>query len=155
MEEVAEEISNGVASSAAGTSAGETVALVVLFAVYGVLILAGVLVARRTDTWTGRATGGAISVGAIAAIVVGVLALVDTIGTTVGGVNLGLPLLIIGLAALGVIFWLWMLLDAATMEADGGNDKLTWTVIVVTTNLLGAALYYMVRRPQRRSEIGR
>ena len=58
----------------------------------------------------------------------------------------------VGLGVLGTIFWVWMLVDCATKEPDEGNSKVVWTLIIVFTHLIGAALYFFVRRPQRREE---
>ena len=57
-----------------------------------------------------------------------------------------------GLGILGTIFWLWMLVDCATEEPDEGNNKVVWSIIIVFTHLIGAALYFFVRRPRRRAE---
>jgi membrane-associated phospholipid phosphatase len=45
------------------------------------------------------------------------------------------------------IFWAWMLVDCATKEPD--PDRLVWVIIIVFTNILGAALYYFIQRPRR------
>jgi hypothetical protein len=58
-----------------------------------------------------------------------------------------LPLLLIGI--LGTVFWVWMLVDCATHEPPEGADKIVWVVIILFTHLLGAALYFFVRRPRR------
>ena len=150
-----EEAVSGAANAGANTSAAELAALTALFALYGLLVGVGTAMFRRTDTLTGRAVAIVIALGALGAIVVGVLAQVDAIDGTVSGVSLGPPLLFFALFVLALVFWVWMLLDCATLEPDGGSDKVTWTIIIVMTSLLGAALYYFVRRPQRRSDIGR
>ncbi|MCH7786725.1 MAG: PLDc_N domain-containing protein [Chloroflexi bacterium] len=48
-----------------------------------------------------------------------------------------------------------MLVDCATREPNQGNDKLVWVIIIVFTSLIGAALYFFIRRPQRLIEVGR
>ena len=58
----------------------------------------------------------------------------------------------VGLGVLGTIFWVWMLVDCATKEPNEGNSKVVWTIIIVFTHLVGAAIYFFVRRPQRRAE---
>ena len=45
-----------------------------------------------------------------------------------------------------------ILVDCATKEPDEGNSKVVWTIIIVLTHLVGAAIYFFVRRPQRRAE---
>jgi membrane-associated phospholipid phosphatase len=59
------------------------------------------------------------------------------------------------IAIVGSGFWIWMLVECATKEADTGNTKVVWAIIIVFTNLIGAAIYYFVRRPQRWKELGR
>jgi predicted membrane channel-forming protein YqfA (hemolysin III family) len=53
------------------------------------------------------------------------------------------------------IFWIWILVDCATKELDTGNTKLVWIIIVVFTYVVGAAIYFFVRRPRRIAELGR
>ena len=77
------------------------------------------------------------------------------------GINLpGLVLQIISLSillilTLGSIFWIWMIIEAATKEASDGNDKISWIIIIIFTHLIGALLYFFVRRPKRKLEFGR
>ena len=62
---------------------------------------------------------------------------------------------IIGVMALiGTIFWMWTIVDCATNEPAEGNDKVMWLVIIVLTNLIGAAIYYFARRPERMRVVG-
>ena len=58
----------------------------------------------------------------------------------------------VGLGVLGTIFWVWMLVDCATKEPDEGNSKVVWILIIVFTHLVGAAIYFFVRRLQRVAE---
>lgn len=74
--------------------------------------------------------------------------------------GIGLPELFIMLMVLvfaigGTVFWIWMLIDCATKEADTGNDKVTWILVIAITHLIGAAIYFFVRRPQRIAQVGR
>ena len=59
-----------------------------------------------------------------------------------------------GIGILGSIFWIWMIIDCATKESSEGNDKLVWIIIIVFTHLVGAAIYFFVRRPRRKAEQG-
>jgi hypothetical protein len=52
-------------------------------------------------------------------------------------------------------FWIWMIVDCATKEPSEGNDKLVWIVIIVFAQIIGALIYYFVRRPQRLAKFGR
>jgi hypothetical protein len=63
-----------------------------------------------------------------------------------------LPLVLVGLAFFA--FWLWMLIDCATKEPSQGNDKIIWILIIVFTHWIGALIYFVVRRPQRKRELG-
>lgn len=73
----------------------------------------------------------------------------------IGFIELFLVLPFLALIVLGTIFWIWMLVDCATKEPDTGNNKIVWIVIIVLTHWIGAAIYFFVRRPQRRAETGR
>ena len=53
-----------------------------------------------------------------------------------------------------LIFWIWMLVDCATKEPSEGNDKIVWILIILLTNLLGAIIYFVARRPKRLYESG-
>ncbi len=46
------------------------------------------------------------------------------------------------------IFWIWMLVDCATKEPDN-NERLVWVIIIVFTHIIGALIYFFVRRPLR------
>ncbi|WP_342304155.1 PLDc N-terminal domain-containing protein [Methanolobus sp. ZRKC5] len=63
--------------------------------------------------------------------------------------------LFFGIGILGTLFWLWMLIDCAMKEPSEGNDKLIWVIVIIFTNLLGALVYFFVRRPKRIEEYGR
>ena len=52
-------------------------------------------------------------------------------------------------------FWIWMLIECATKEPDTGNNKVVWILIIVFAHIIGALIYYFVRRPQRYAEVGR
>ena len=59
-----------------------------------------------------------------------------------------------GLGLLGFAFWIWMIIDCATKEPSQGNDKIVWIIIVVFAPLIGALIYYFVRRPTRARVLG-
>jgi hypothetical protein len=63
--------------------------------------------------------------------------------------------LFFGIGILGTLFWLWMLIDCAMKEPSDGNDKLIWIIVIIFTHLLGALVYFFVRRPKRIQEYGR
>ena len=62
------------------------------------------------------------------------------------------PLLLVGLVLFA--FWIWMLIDCATKEPSQGNDKIIWILIIVFTHWIGALIYFLVRRPQRKRDFG-
>jgi nitrate reductase gamma subunit len=67
---------------------------------------------------------------------------------------------LVGLIVLCVViaifaFWIWMIVDCATKEPSEGNDKLVWIVIILFAQIIGALIYYFVRRPQRFAQLGR
>ena len=57
------------------------------------------------------------------------------------------PLMLIGV--LGTLFWIWMIVDCALHESSTGNDKIVWILVILFTHLIGALLYFFVRRPRR------
>jgi phospholipase D-like protein len=63
-------------------------------------------------------------------------------------------LLLFFLAVTALMFWIWMIVECATKEPSEGNDKIVWIVIIVFAQLIGALIYYFVRRPQRISRYG-
>lgn len=73
----------------------------------------------------------------------------------IGLVTVILMLGFLSLAGLAGIFWIWMLIDCATKEPDEGNDKIVWILILIFTHVVGALIYFLVRRPQRLRDVGR
>jgi hypothetical protein len=60
-----------------------------------------------------------------------------------------------GVAALfTTIFWLWMLVECAMKEPSQGSDKIVWILVILLLNLLGAIIYFLVRRPERIRVVG-
>lgn len=53
---------------------------------------------------------------------------------------------------LTLAFWLWMLVDCLTNEASEGNDKIVWALVIILTNWIGAVIYFIVRRPERKRQ---
>jgi hypothetical protein len=60
-----------------------------------------------------------------------------------------------GIAALATIFWLWVLIDCLTKETSEGNDKIAWVLFILFVPLIGALVYYFVRRPERVKVVGK
>ena len=63
-----------------------------------------------------------------------------------------IPLALVGLAL--TVFWVWMLVDCATKEPSAGNEKIIWILVIIFTHWIGALIYFLVRRPQRKKEFG-
>ncbi|HEV7766536.1 MAG TPA: PLDc N-terminal domain-containing protein [Thermoanaerobaculia bacterium] len=63
-------------------------------------------------------------------------------------------LLLLLLIPLGFVFWIMMLIEAVTKEPEG-QDRLIWVIIIVFTFIIGALLYFFVRRPARIATLGR
>jgi hypothetical protein len=60
----------------------------------------------------------------------------------------GIFLLVLGL--LGLLFWIWMLIDCALNETTENQQKLIWILVIIFVNLLGAIIYFFVRKLPRR-----
>lgn len=54
----------------------------------------------------------------------------------------------------GTILWIWMIIDCATQEPSESGDKVVWLLIILLTHVVGALIYYFVRRPQRMRAFG-
>ncbi|HEV2582716.1 MAG TPA: PLD nuclease N-terminal domain-containing protein [Ktedonobacteraceae bacterium] len=55
----------------------------------------------------------------------------------------------------GCVFWVWAIYDCATHEPSTGNDKIAWLLVIIFLNVLGAFLYFFIRRPERIRMFGR
>ncbi|MDH7502702.1 MAG: PLD nuclease N-terminal domain-containing protein [Verrucomicrobiota bacterium] len=64
-------------------------------------------------------------------------------------------LLILPVTLLCMAFWIWMLVDCALNEPSEGNDKLVWIIIILFANFIGALIYFLARRPQRKAKYGK
>ena len=60
-----------------------------------------------------------------------------------------------GLTLLATILWIGVLIDCISKEPSEGNDKVAWTILIIFVPLLGALLYYFIRRPERIKTLGR
>ena len=69
--------------------------------------------------------------------------------------SIGLPeIIVILFVLLGIPFWIWMLIEAATKEKSDSQDRLIWVLIVLLGGPLGALIYLFARRPKRVAELG-
>ena len=56
----------------------------------------------------------------------------------------------VGLAAF--MFWVMVLADCLLNETREGNERIVWTLVIIFTLVIGAGLYYFLRRPRRVAE---
>ncbi|HLA43925.1 MAG TPA: PLDc N-terminal domain-containing protein [Aggregatilineales bacterium] len=56
---------------------------------------------------------------------------------------------------LTTIFWVWMIVDCAVNEPPNDNNKIVWILIIIFTHIIGAIIYFLIRRPQRFQQLGR
>ncbi len=59
-----------------------------------------------------------------------------------------LLLLFVPVAIACFAFWIWMLIDCANNETDTGN-KIAWILIILFASLIGAVLYFFIRKAPR------
>jgi len=60
-----------------------------------------------------------------------------------------LVLLIAGVVLAAFIFWVSALADCLLNEPNDGWSKLVWTLAIILTFVIGAAIYHLGRRPRR------
>ncbi len=85
---------------------------------------------------------------AIASLVPQLLA--DSSDATAGGLfagGVGILFLIVGLIA--SLFWLWMLIDCIVSPMQG-TEKILWFLVIFFLHLLGALIYFFMKRPGHR-----
>ncbi len=52
---------------------------------------------------------------------------------------------------LGFAFWIWMIVDCAKYETEG-NTKIVWLLVILLAGVVGAPLYFFIRKvPRQRS----
>ncbi len=62
---------------------------------------------------------------------------------------------VVGLVAIAInVFWVWMLVECLMKESSEGNDKIIWALVIVFLTVIGAAIYFFVRRPERIRTLG-
>ena len=57
----------------------------------------------------------------------------------------GLMILVWIIAIAASIFWIWMLIDCLVSSLPT-NEKILWALVIVFTHLLGALIYFFVKR---------
>jgi hypothetical protein len=54
-----------------------------------------------------------------------------------------------------LVLWIWTLIDCIKNESTEGNERIVWVVVIAVTHWIGALIYLIVRRPQRKAVLGR
>ena len=60
-----------------------------------------------------------------------------------------MPLVFIGAI---LYFWIKMLIDCLNSDLEG-SKRISWTVVILLTNILGAVLYYFVIKKGNKTQI--
>lgn len=61
----------------------------------------------------------------------------------------GLIGMMVLIALLYIVFWLWMFVDAIVNEPAGSTEKFAWPIIILIFGGLAAFIYNISRRKQR------
>ena len=59
-----------------------------------------------------------------------------------------------GIGVFVMLFWVWVLVDCVTKESSEGNDRIVWLMLILFAPVIGALIYYFVRRPERIKVLG-
>lgn len=62
------------------------------------------------------------------------------------GFGLGMFVLFAILGVIGLIVWIWALVDAIKNPALNDSERIIWVVVIVLLQLLGAIIYLIVGR---------
>ena len=73
----------------------------------------------------------------------------DTAGAF--GFIAGLGIIGLIIALLTTIFWIWMIIHAATNPALDGTQKIVWILVILFLHFLGALLYFFAGRGTART----
>jgi len=57
----------------------------------------------------------------------------------------GVAIVFLILALIASVFWIWMLIDCLTSDMPG-SEKILWALVILFLHLLGAIIYYAVKR---------
>lgn len=83
----------------------------------------------------------------------GIQNMFSTFFASLGG-GLGI-ILVLGCSFAPLIFWIWTIIDCVQNEPAAGNDKIVWLLVIFFTNFIGALLYIIIRKPERKRLYGR
>ena len=68
-----------------------------------------------------------------------------------GGAEIGLLLLLLvllPLAALCFVFWIWMPIHAIQNKGLDQTEKIVWVLVIALLHFLGAVIYFFAGRPK-------
>ncbi len=54
-------------------------------------------------------------------------------------------LFVLPLGLLAMAFWVWMIVDCAKHETEG-STKIAWLLIIIFEGVIGAPLYFFIRK---------
>lgn len=113
-----------------------------LFLVGAGLIAVGVMLLRRKQDWL------AVGMGVVSMIVGSswLVAMVVAISARIDPFPLLGTVVLTGIGVAAFTFWVIMLAECLAREEANSLDKLTWVIVLIGTNIVGALLYFFVRR---------
>ncbi len=74
-------------------------------------------------------------------------------GATGAGIGLGMFLLFAVISLIGLVLWIWALIDALRNPALSDTQRVVWVLVIFFTQILGAIVYFAVGRKSSRSTL--
>ena len=69
------------------------------------------------------------------------------IASIIGGfIALVVWLVLAAISLAGLLFWVWMLIDAIRNKSLSDNERIVWVLVIIFVNLLGAVIYFFAGR---------
>jgi len=63
-------------------------------------------------------------------------------GSSVGLLMLPIMLVMFALGALGLAFWVWMIVDCVKRKKLSDGERIAWMLVIVFLGFFGAVIYY-------------
>jgi len=73
-----------------------------------------------------------------------------TLQTMIGSFIGGWEMIFLGVGGGLFAFWIWMIVDCANNEKEG-STKIAWLLVILLAGIVGAPLYFLVRKLPRKS----
>lgn len=70
-------------------------------------------------------------------------------GMIFGGLEVLIVLCLLPLGLLSMVFWVWMLVDAAQNKGLSQDERVVWIIVIALLHFLGALIYLIFGRPKR------